>query len=186
MLQFLIPTGLDQRNSYVSEVFAADQPHRLLFSGVELATAVMVMAAGLMAVDGALGGWAAVVAFGMFSVADVALPMRCAPSRESGCPADNLWHTLTSALVHFSLFASMAAFIIAAHSAPRRWPLAGRWARWLLPVSMAAAISSVGPYVGWPGGHGIAQRIHLVTVALWFFLLAAELRCRRTNGEGTA
>ncbi|MDF3293908.1 hypothetical protein [Streptomyces silvisoli] len=107
-------------------------------------------------------------------------------NRESGCPADNLWHTLTSALVHFSLFASMAAFIIAAYSAPRRWPLVGRWARWLMPVSMAAAISSVGPYVGWPGGHGIAQRIHLVTVALWFFLLAAELRCRRTDGEGTA
>jgi hypothetical protein len=81
---------------------------------------------------------------------------------------------MTSGLVHFTLFASMAAFILCARSAPGGGCRAGRWARWLLPVSMAAAISSAGPYIGCPGGHGIAQRIHLCTVGLWFWLLAAE------------
>ena len=52
--------------------------------------------------------------------------------------------------------------------------LVRRWGPWLLPVSMAAAISSTGPFFGHPGGQGIAQRIHLVTAGLWFALLAAE------------
>ncbi|MGW7824543.1 DUF998 domain-containing protein [Streptomyces puniciscabiei] len=179
LLQFWVPTGLDQRDSYISEAFAADQPHRVLFSVVELVTAVLVTIAAGLAVSAlprgwSAAGWAALVAFGICSVADVALPMQCAASQEPGCPEDNLAHTMTSGLVHFTLFASMAAFILCARSAPGSGCRAGRWARWLLPVSMAAAISSAGPYIGCPGGHGIAQRIHLCTVGLWFWLLAAE------------
>ncbi|GAA3046342.1 DUF998 domain-containing protein [Streptomyces glomeratus] len=180
LLQFLLPTGLDQRDSYVSEVFAADQPYRVLFSGVELATALLVAAGACLAVAGTPRGWAAVgwgalAAFGSSSVADVLLPMRCAPSLETGCPTDNVWHTLTSGAVHFTLFASMAAFAVAARERPGRPQPAGHWAPRLLPVSMAAAICSAGPYVGHPGGQGIAQRIHLVTVAMWFWLLAAQV-----------
>lgn len=182
LLQFLVPTGLNQRDSYVSEAFAADQPYRRLFSGVELASAALVTTGAGLAMSGAQtpwegGGWAAVIAFGVFSVADVLLPMDCAPSREPGCPADNIWHTTTSGLVHFALFASMAAFIAAARSAGPRLTLIGRRAQWLLPSSMVAAISSVGPYFGHPGGQGVAQRLHLITVAVWFGLLAAE--CER-------
>ncbi|MGV9249102.1 DUF998 domain-containing protein [Streptomyces sp. NPDC003710] len=189
LLQFLLPTGLDQRDSYVSEVFAADQPYRVLFSGVELATALLVAAGACLAVAGAPRGWAAVgwgalAAFGSSSVADVLLPMRCAPSLETGCPTDNVWHTLTSGAVHFTLFASMAAFAVAARSRPGRPQPAGHWAPRLLPVSMAAAICSAGPYVGHPGGQGIAQRIHLVTVAMWFWLLAAQVyRDREHSGS---
>src|SRR5262249_48389716 len=152
LLQFWVQTGLDQRDSYVSEAFAADQPHRVLFSMVELVTAALVIAgAGLVLIALPQGsspiGWWALVAFGACSEADVALPMRCAPSREAGCPADNLAHTMTSGLVHLALFTSMASFFLFADSAPEGGCSAGRWARWLLPVSMAAAISSVGPYI---------------------------------------
>ncbi|MEU7058061.1 DUF998 domain-containing protein [Streptomyces sp. NPDC046197] len=188
LVQFLVPTGLDQRNSYVSEAFAADQPYRVLFSSVELATALLVMAGALLAAADAprrwtAVGWGAVLAFGVFSVADVAWPMRCAPSREVGCPTDNVWHTLTSGLVHFALFASMAAFIHAARSASAPAGPAQRWARRLLPVSMAAAVSSAGPYIGRTGGQGIAQRIHLVTVAVWFWVLAAQLLRRPVDSH---
>ncbi|MEU6095009.1 DUF998 domain-containing protein [Streptomyces sp. NPDC047079] len=188
LLQFLLPTGLDQRNSYVSEAFAADQPYRLLFSGVELATALLVMTGACLAASGAPRGWAAagwgaLGAFGVFSVADVLLPMRCAPSLETGCPTDSVWHTLTSGSVHFALFASMTAFALAARSNPDCPQIAGRWAPRLLPVSMAAAVCSAGPYLGHPGGEGIAQRIHLVTVAMWFWLLAAQV-CRDHQYSG--
>ncbi|MFH8982593.1 DUF998 domain-containing protein [Streptomyces varsoviensis] len=181
LLQWWVPTGLDWRDSYVSEAFAADQPHRVLFNAIELATAAMVLAAAGLAgsVPGRRGwpaaGWGAVAAFGACSVADVALPMRCAPSREAGCPIDSVAHTLTSGLVHLSVFASIAAFVLAVRSAPRGGSRAGRWAVWLLPVSMATAIASAGPYVGYPGGQGIAQRLHLVTVGIWLWLLAADL-----------
>ncbi|GGL93799.1 hypothetical protein GCM10010129_42120 [Streptomyces fumigatiscleroticus] len=189
LLQFLVPTGMDQADSYVSEVFAADQPHRPLFGGIELATALLVTCAGTLAARGAPRGWAtvgwtAVAAFGLFSVADVTFPMECSPSREAGCPADNVQHTLTSALVHLALFTSMAAFLRAARSDPGRWRRLGRRTRWLLPASMAAAVLSAGPYVGLTGGQGIAQRVHLVSVAVWFWLLAAELLAQPTATGG--
>ncbi|KOV58223.1 hypothetical protein ADK64_37290 [Streptomyces sp. MMG1121] len=180
LLQFWVRTGLDQRDSYVSEAFAADQPHHVLFSVVELVTATLVMAAAGLVVTGLprgwpAAGWGALMVFGACSVADVALPMRCAPSREAGCPVDTIAHTTTSGLVHFALFASMAAFVVATRAATGEDCRAGRWARWLLPVSVAAAVSSAGPYIGHPGGQGVAQRIHLLTVGLWFWLLATQL-----------
>ncbi|WP_233273663.1 DUF998 domain-containing protein [Streptomyces broussonetiae] len=186
LLQFFVTTGLPQTSSYVSETFAADQPYRLLFGTVELACAAMVIAGATLAARSAswgpaLAGWGAVAAFGGCSVLDVLLPMACAPSVEHGCPPDNIQHTTTSGLVEFILFASMALFGLAARRSGHGPPgsAAGRWAPFLMPVSMASAIATVGPYLGHPGGQGIAQRIHLVSVAAWFILLAVEARYAR-------
>ncbi|OIK03715.1 hypothetical protein BIV23_20925 [Streptomyces monashensis] len=197
LLQFFVTTGLPQASSYVSETFAADQPHRLLFGTVELSCAAILIAASALAARSApwglaLAGWSAVGVFGGCSVLDVLLPMGCAPSVEHGCPPDNFQHTTTSGLVECSLFMSMALFGLAvrrpAVGSPvpgrlpggpvpgRPGPVAGRWAPYLMPVSMASAIATVGPYLGHPGGQGIAQRIHLVSVAVWFVLLAVEAR----------
>jgi hypothetical protein len=187
LLQFVVPTGLSQANSYVSETFAADQPYRVLFSSEELACAGVIIAAALGGCQLARGrlaraGWAAMVGFGMFSVADVLLPMQCAPSVDPYC-TESPAHATTSALVHFALFSSMFLFVLAARQDGAGLPLLRRWAQWLLPVSMAAAISSVGPFFGYPGGQGIAQRIHLVTVGVWFMLLATELARAHTSAE---
>ncbi|MER6845046.1 DUF998 domain-containing protein [Streptomyces platensis] len=197
VLQFFLPTGLHQRDSYVSELFASDQPYRLLFSLVEIACAVLVVTGGALAWSILPGGWAsaggaATVALGVFSMADVLLPLHCAPSVERGCPEGSPWHTTTSGMVHFALFASMALFIIAARHGHPPLELVRRWGPWLLAISMTAAILTVGPFFGHPGGHGLAQRIHLTSVGAWFALLAvAILRygagddpspCRRGDG----
>ncbi|WP_256255703.1 DUF998 domain-containing protein [Streptomyces sp. MUSC 14] len=190
LLQFFVTTGLPQASSYVSETFAADQPHRLLFGTVELFCAAILIAAAALAARAvpwglALAGWSAVGVFGGCSVLDVLLPMGCAPSVEHGCPPDNFQHTTTSGLVECALFMSMALFGLAVRRPVlgrgrpvpgRRGPVAGRWVPYLMPVSMASAIATVGPYLGHPGGQGIAQRIHLVSVAVWFVLLAVEAR----------
>ncbi|MFE9369788.1 DUF998 domain-containing protein [Streptomyces sp. NPDC006711] len=186
LLQFWVRTGLDQRDSYVSEAFAADQPHRVLFSVVELATAALLVAAvGLVMAELSWGwaaaGWGALGVFGACSAADVALPMRCAPSLETDCPVDSVAHTVTSGLVHLAVFVSMAAFVLAARSGSPGVRGAGRWALRLLPVSVVAAVLSAGPYIGRPGGQGLAQRVHLITVGLWFGLLAATLLRQRTQ-----
>ncbi|MEU8971993.1 DUF998 domain-containing protein [Streptomyces monashensis] len=195
LLQFFVTTGLPQASSYVSETFAADQPHRLLFGTVELFCAAILIAAAALAARAvpwglALAGWSAVGVFGGCSVLDVLLPMGCAPSVEHGCPPDNFQHTTTSGLVECALFMSMALFGLAVRrpvpgrSVPGRpVPVAGRWVPYLMPVSMASAIATVGPYLGHPGGQGIAQRIHLVSVAVWFVLLAVEAR-RAGSGPG--
>ncbi|MEV6551899.1 DUF998 domain-containing protein [Streptomyces sp. NPDC051597] len=197
LLEFLVPTGLDPANSYVSEAFAADQPYRILFSGIELSCdALLVSAALFMYREDARrlprAGWVAIGAFGGFSVLDVMVPIRCAPSLGGGCEPVNPWHTATSGLVHFALFASMALFVAdtrrqhgAGHSPIRRW------GPWLLFISMAAALATVGPLLGHPGGQGVAQRLHLVCVGLWLLLLAAGLRpgavpCTREFRSGLA
>ncbi|MEU9131703.1 DUF998 domain-containing protein [Kitasatospora sp. NPDC048540] len=179
-LEFFLPTGLDPANSYASELYAADQPFHVLFGAVELVAAALVASGALTALAawrGALGraGWGALAGFAAFSVADVMVPMRCAASVEPGCEVVNPWHTLTSALVHFALFASMALLILAARRDPARLPGVARRGPVVLTAAMATAVATVGPLFGYPGWHGVTQRAHLVLVGVWFVLLATGL-----------
>ncbi|WP_212764243.1 DUF998 domain-containing protein [Streptomyces sp. I05A-00742] len=179
LLEFLLPTGLDPRHSYVSELFAADQRFHVLFTTAELVAATLVVAGALLARDPragapAEGGWWCLVAFGVCSVADVIVPMRCAPSVEPGCEAVNPWHTATSGLVHAALFGSM--FLLTVAAARTRWPVPHRWAPWVPAAALATAVATVGPLFGHPGWHGVPQRAHLALVGAWFVLLAAGLR----------
>ncbi|WP_414170073.1 DUF998 domain-containing protein [Streptoverticillium reticulum] len=181
LLEFVLPTGLDPRHSYVSELYAADQRFRLLFGSIELAAAALVIGGALLARGPAPGrwsaaGWWSLVAFGVSSVADVVVPMRCAPSVERGCEAVNPWHTTTSALVHAALFASMALLVVAAHTARPPMPLVRRCGPWVLAAALGTALATVGPLFGRPGWHGVPQRAHLVLVGVWFVLLATTLR----------
>lgn len=192
LLQFLVPTGLDQANSYVSETFAANQPHRVLFSGIELLCACLLILAALCAYRDdertlARAGWAAIIAFASFSILDVLVPMECAPSVDAQCAPVHAWHTTTSALVHVSLFASMVLFIADARAHGPRGQAGHlrvhRWGRWLLAFSLVAAVSTVGPLLGHPGGQGVAQRLHLLSVGLWFLLLGGRTTPLRAPGE---
>ncbi|MEV4434865.1 DUF998 domain-containing protein [Streptomyces sp. NPDC049585] len=182
LLAFVLPTGLDPRHSYVSELYAVDQPFHHFFSAIEIFAAVLVTAGALLALRGARGrwaqaGWWSLVAFGAASVADVVIPMRCAPSVEAGCEAVNPWHTSTSALVHAALFASMALLVVAAATSPpgSGCPLVRRLGPWVLGSALTTALATVGPLFGRPGWHGVPQRAHLALVGVWFLLLARSL-----------
>ncbi|MGG7572034.1 DUF998 domain-containing protein [Streptomyces sirii] len=180
LLEFLLPTGLDPRHSYVSELYAADQPFRPLFAGIESVCAVLVVVGALLAYGFAQDGWArcgwlALVGFGMSSVADVLLPMRCAPSVEPACAAVHPGHTLTSALAHFFVFASMALLGRAAVTARPRLDVVRRWGPRVLALALPTAVCTVGPLFGRPGWHGVSQRAHLALVGVWFAVLAVEL-----------
>ncbi|GHG52901.1 DUF998 domain-containing protein [Streptomyces griseocarneus] len=181
LLEFVLPTGLDPRHSYVSELYAADQRFHLLFGGIEVTAAVLVVTGALLARPRAAGGlpaagWWSLVAFGVFSVADVVVPMHCAPSVERGCEAVNPWHTTTSALVHAALFASMALLVLASGPGPCPRPVVRRRGPWVLACALLTALATVGPLFGRPGWHGVPQRAHLVLVGVWFLLLARALR----------
>lgn len=180
LLEFSLPTGLDYRHSYVSELFAADQPFRVLFGGMEIVCAVLLMAGALLARDllpgaAARAGWWALFGFGASSLADVLLPMGCAPSLEPACEAVHPWHTVTSGLVHFFLFACMVLFCVSAASGPSRVPVIRRWGPWLLACALVSGVTTIGPLIGYPGWHGLPQRAHVLLVGLWFVLLAREL-----------
>ncbi|MFF0623002.1 DUF998 domain-containing protein [Streptomyces sp. NPDC004296] len=182
LLEFRLRTGLDPRHSYVSELYAADQPLRHLFGGLESGCALLVITGALLARSTPAGhgrwartGWLALVGLGLSSLADVILPMTCAPSVEPGCVAVHPWHTATSAFAHFFLFASMATLSRAAAVQRPPMPLVRRWGPRVLAVAMPAAILTIGPLIGHPGWHGIPQRAHLTLVGVWFALLAWEL-----------
>ncbi|MGD3109015.1 DUF998 domain-containing protein [Streptomyces sp. YGL11-2] len=189
LLEFLLPTGLDPRHSYVSELYAADQPFRWLFGGLESFCAVLVVTGSLLARRAVPGrwarlGWLAMVGQGLSSLADVLLPMACAPSAEPGCEAVHPWHTATSAFAHFFLFASMVLLSRAASRDRRRLPLIRRWGTRVLALALPAAVLTVGPLLGHPGWHGVPQRAHLTLVGVWFVLLSAELaRAARRSGR---
>ncbi|WP_369358127.1 DUF998 domain-containing protein [Streptomyces sp. cg2] len=181
-LEFVLHTGLDPRHSYVSELYAADQPLRRLFGALEAGCALLVVTGALLARSTPSGhgrwartGWLALVGLGLSSLADVLLPMACAPSVEPGCLAVHPWHTATSAFAHFFLFASMACLSRAAAVQRPPMPVVRRWGPRVLAVSMPAAILTVGPLVGHPGWHGVPQRVHLALVGVWFLLLAGAL-----------
>lgn len=183
VLEAVLPTGLDPRHSYVSELYAADQPFHGLFGCVEIVTALLVAAGALCLParrDPAARGWAgtgrwALVAFAASSVADVIVPMRCAPSVNHACEAVNPWHTATSALAHAALFGSMALLVTAAFRSPGRPPLR-RWGPWVLGAALLTALATVGPLFARPGWHGVPQRAHLVLVGVWLVLLTTAHR----------
>ncbi|MFI9202386.1 DUF998 domain-containing protein [Streptomyces sp. NPDC053048] len=189
LLELFLPTGLDPRHSYVSELYAADQRFHTLFGLVEVTAAVLVVTGAYLArgPEGnrwSAAGWWSLVAFGVFSVADVVVPMRCAPSVESACEAVNPWHTTTSALVHTALFASMALLVMASGTDSFPRPSIRTRGPWVLGSALLTALATVGPLVGRPGWHGVPQRAHLVLVGLWFLLLAGALRQAAGAGAG--
>ncbi|MFE5869021.1 DUF998 domain-containing protein [Streptomyces roseifaciens] len=188
LLEFLLPTGLDARHSYVSELYAADQRFHGLFGAIEIVTALLVAvgAAPLPRPPGSsrlvLAGRWSLVAFAASSVADVIVPMRCAPSVNSACEVVNPLHTATSALAHAALFASMA-LMVAAAAGGTRWPLVRRWGPWVLAAALTTALLTVGPLLGRPGWHGVPQRAHLVLVGVWLALLAASFGVAAGTGR---
>ncbi|CAM5480035.1 hypothetical protein GCM10010329_29780 [Streptomyces spiroverticillatus] len=175
LLETAVPTRLDPRHSYVSELYAADQATRPLFTAFEFGSAaLLVLAALAWRRQGGGPGWWALVGFGAASTADVLLPMDCAPSLEPGCNAVHPLHTVTSGLVHFFLFASMAwlAWWAKHHPEQGGWRTVGRWGLPLTGAAMLAALATVGPLLEHPGWHGVPQRLHLLFVGGWLLLLA--------------
>ncbi|MEU9982360.1 DUF998 domain-containing protein [Streptomyces sp. NPDC050856] len=172
LLELVLPTGLDPRHSYVSELYAADQPYRAVFGGTEAACALLLGTVALLVRGRATGavaraGWWALAGFAGASLGDVLLPMRCAPSVEPACEAVHVSHTVTSALVHFFLFSAMVLLV--------RAPGAGRWGPVVLGCALVSSVSTVGPLIGHPGWHGVPQRAHLLVVGVWLVLLARSV-----------
>ncbi|WP_409235488.1 DUF998 domain-containing protein [Streptomyces sp. PA5.6] len=188
LLEAGVPTGLDARHSYVSELYAQGSPYRWLFGGLELGCAALVVAGaaagGRTAVGGvARAGWWALAGVGVSSVADVLMPMTCVPSLQPGCRPVHPAHTLTSAAVHLCLFASLILIIWDARQRGKPEHVA----RWGPPLGAAALVSSlctVGPLIGYGGWHGVAQRCHLLLVGAWLAMLAlGALREARPENE---
>ncbi|GAC67570.1 DUF998 domain-containing protein [Gordonia soli] len=186
VLEFAWPDRLDPLNSFLSELDAAQRPHREVYVVGDVVTGVctMIAAAVLLLprriVLGRLATTAvlAVGVFGAATVADALLPIECIPGIDAGCPYEpsgllpqlHHVHALTSTIAVFAIFATMIAATLASLRSGR-WPL--------LRVVGAVVFAVVALTTVWmmiadnlSGDYrlGLAQRIQVGGMTTWLVL----------------
>ncbi|MFH8987206.1 DUF998 domain-containing protein [Streptomyces sp. NPDC017940] len=150
----------------------------------------------------AVGGWAAVAVFGAATAADSRLPLSCAPTADAACaareragavPFTHAAHAVSSSVAVAGALVGMVLLTVVVH---RSGDLAGVRFRGLLRTligveliatgwtlaAVAAFDSGYGTSGHGPSGHGpsvldtwglgVAQRIQLLTIAVWLVVMA--------------
>ncbi|MGW7266317.1 DUF998 domain-containing protein [Streptomyces sp. NPDC054842] len=202
-LEVVLPTELAKERTYVSELAARDQPFGGLFRTTDLVAGVLLWAGGLWALlrlppggRWATAGWAAVVLFGIATAVDSRLPLSCAPTVDRLCaqrehaglvPVTHTAHATSSTLAVCAVLVAMAALT---HAARRHTPATAlaRLGPPLVVLELAATAWTLAAVAALEGGHGnwslgIAQRLQLGLLTLWFGTLAfTVLRHRQAPG----
>lgn len=209
VLEAALPTRLSTVHGFASELFAADQPYRWFFGGLDIVAGGCAALAGLLVLrlvrgrppglSWAYAGWAALVVFGVATILDVVFPLDCAPSL---APCDALeqagrlsWrhdmHLVTSVIANAAGLAAIAALWWSArggtaHPVPsRRWGGGLFWGALVMTVA-TMLLSLHDMHYDVPSfladGQGVPQRIQVGLLAVWLGLAAASLR--RTGADG--
>ncbi|WP_243722771.1 DUF998 domain-containing protein [Actinomadura sp. 7K507] len=195
---FLLAGPLDARidfaDGYVSELSAADQPFRYVYSAGDLVTGVLIILVAL----GALwrlkrrplttAGWVCLGMFGVFAIGDAVFPLDCAPSLDTSCALrersghlsfSHGFHAFTSSSV---ITCWMAALLLLSSAARRYgwWPALARWGRPLVLVQLAFVAGVMASmYVGqWLG---VVQRGQITVLCLGVLLIAWALYTDRRD-----
>lgn len=209
VLEAALPTKLSTVDGFASELFAADQPYRWFFGGLDVVAGACAAVAGLLVlrlVRGrppglrwAYAGWAALVVFGVATILDVVFPLDCAPSL---APCEALeqagqlsWrhdvHLVTSAIANVAGLAAIAALWWSARGGSAR-PVPGRrrgavlfWGA--LVMTLATMVLSLHDMrIDVPSfladGQGVPQRIQVGLLAVWLGVAAASLRRAEPGG----
>ena len=188
---WLNPRG-DIRDGYLSELSAATQAHHVFFAAADIVAGLLVVLAVLITVlspsapgSAALRrlkplplalGWLFLGMFGAATVADAALPMDCAPYRDTTCAllersnhlsVSHQMHAITSSLAVIGAIAGMLALTVAV---PRLRP-AGIV---LAIIEIGAAVTSLPAMFGgqWLG---VIQRVQVATVSVWLVAVGAAI-----------
>lgn len=196
VLQFFVNPRLDPVNGYVSELSATDQPYHVLFSATDFlsGTLSIIVAALVLARRRPRGwaatGWAALAAFGAFSIADSLSAMDCAPNSDTTCALReragqvsfaHQFHSVTSVLVVTSGIVSLIALTIAAR---RRGglPVIARWSREITIAETTTAVATL-PLMYFGVLLGVMERIQVTVISLWLLVIAGELYAARRRAR---
>ncbi|RAS62601.1 uncharacterized protein DUF998 [Lentzea atacamensis] len=178
LLELVLPTGLSMVDSYVSELFADDQPYRWVFRVTDaLAACCLFLAARRMRGRLVI---AAVLLFAVATLADTVLSLDCAASVDALCRSretagtvslGHRLHQVTSALTFGSALAAAAGL----ERSTRRWS-----AR--VVVALLATTGVLSAVLVHQPGAGLVQRVQLLTIAVGLVLGArASLGWRRSG-----
>ena len=186
VLEFVLDTGLNPINSFLSELDAEGRRYREVFSIADTITGAFVLVAALLGLwlfprrKLVVTGWIALAVFGASTIADARFPLETGPAEPSGLfPQLHHIHALTSTLAVFGIFIAMIAFTLASH----RYGIlpvlrhAGLWV--LIGVSLATAWMLIGDNLPGDTGLGIAQRIQVGLMSAWLIILGVVVRCWR-------
>lgn len=192
ILQFFVNPRLDPVNGYVSELSATDQPHHDLFSAADFLSGTLSILVAAFVLrrwrprGWAAAGWAALAVFGAFSIADSLSAMDCAPNSDTTCALReragkvsfaHQFHSVTSALVVVSGIAGIVALTIAAR---RRGglPMIARWSREIAIAETVTAVATL-PLMYFGVLLGVMERVQVIVISLWLFVIAGELHAAR-------
>ncbi|ATL27263.1 DUF998 domain-containing protein [Streptomyces formicae] len=195
LLEVFLPTGLSPLSSYVSELAAEDQPYGTFFRTADLLGGLFVLlgaAAALIRLPHrglTTAGWAGLVLFGAATVADSRLPLSCAPAADAACVAreragDVPWthaaHAFSSSIAIVGALVGMVLLTVVARRRADALPLLARTGPAVVAVELAATVWTLASVAAFDAGHGtwglgVAQRLQLLSIAVWIALLACSL-----------
>ncbi|GHC66388.1 DUF998 domain-containing protein [Streptomyces flavofungini] len=205
VLEAFLPTGLSPLRSYVSELAATDQPYGTFFRSLDFGAGVLVCAGAVLALlRGARPagltrglallttlGWVGVAVFGAATAADSRLPLSCAPTADAACaareraglvPAAHSAHAVSSSVAVAGALVGMVLLTVVVRKAGARAGVrAGGLLALLLGVELAATVWTLAAVAAFDAGHGtwglgVAQRLQLLTIAVWLVGVAWLVR----------
>lgn len=190
LLEFVLDTGLDPTNSFLSELAAVGQPHHEVFSTADTVSGSLLVASAVGALILAKRrrltniGWAALIVFGGATIADARLPIECVPTPVQSCgsepsglfPQLHHAHALTSTIAVNAIFVAMIAFSWAAFRYRMLPVLRVVGLVMLVIASLTTAWMLIADNL--PGDYalGIAQRGQVGAMSLWLVVLGVAVR----------
>jgi hypothetical protein len=195
LLEFLLDTGLNPTNSFLSELDARGQPYRELFSTADTLTGALLVAASLSALlllrrrPLTNVGWGALLVFGGATIADAQLPIGCIPTLLQPCgsepsglfPQLHHVHALTSTIAVNAIFVAMIAFSWAAF----RYGMLPVLRVFGLAVLVIASLTTAWMLIAdnLPGDYalGIAQRVQVGAMSIWLVFLGVAVYMTRSQ-----
>ncbi|MFD9862367.1 DUF998 domain-containing protein [Streptomyces alboflavus] len=205
-LEVFLPTGLSPLRSYVSELAAEDQPYGTFFRSLDFGAGVLVCAGAVLALlwrvrPAGLSrglarltalGWAGVALFGAATAADSRLPLSCAPTADAACvareraglvPAAHSAHAVSSSVAVAGALLGMVLLTVVVRRAGARegTRAGGGLLTLLLGVELAATVWTLAAVAAFDAGRGtwglgVAQRLQLLTIAVWLVVVAWLVR----------
>lgn len=202
VLEFAWADSLDPMRSFLSELDAANRPHREIYVVGDVTTGICALVAALLLLvprrlfrgRTATTAVLALAVFGAATIADALLPIECIPGVDAGCPREpsgllpqlHHIHALTSTVAVFAIFTVMiAAGVSALRITPEGsvWPALRRIGNAVLVViALATVWMLVADNLTGDYRLGLAQRIQVGGMSLWLVLWGWAVV--RSRGEG--
>ncbi|MDG3012012.1 DUF998 domain-containing protein [Rhodococcus sp. D2-41] len=196
LLEFVVHTGLDHVNSFLSQLEEPGHPYRALFVGGDLVSAALLLIAAVLALVWSrpnrwyVAGWVLLGLFGAATIADASNPMSGTAESEASrglFPQLRHVHALTSTAAVTAMFAAIIVFTVLVFRS-RLFPVLRTvgvaFLALLVLATLALAVGdNLEQHFGDHFALGVVQRLQVAAMSAWLATLAFAL-CRGPFADG--